>query len=151
MRFSTTKDLLDHAASLHQGLGAYYQRLAGDSRQEKVQLLLEYLARHEENLAAELARYSKETAARVRDAWFKFELDGEFIKCVPPAMPAADIDVNELINLAIALDDCIIDLYRLVARESELPEARDAFLNLAAQERQEKMRMVRQAMRLNEM
>lgn len=151
MRFRTVRDLLEQAASLHDGLSRYYQRLAGNAGQEKVKLLLDYLARHEASLSAELARYGAETATAVRNTWLDFELDAEFVKCIPPARPAESMDVGELVNLAIQLDDCIIDLYQLVAMECKLPEAREAFLNLVAQERQQKMLMVRQAMRLDEL
>lgn len=151
MRFKTAKDLLAQAAALHEGLAAYYQRLAGESSREKVKLLLDYLSRHERNLAAELARYNEAASRGVLDAWLNHELDGEFLKCVPPAQPVADLDINALIDLAIQLDDCIIDLYQLVAMQCQLPEAREAFVNLVAQEREEKKRMVRQAMRLNDL
>ena len=49
------------------------------------------------------------------------------------------------------MDDCIIDLYQLIALKSDLPEAREAFRNLVSLERQEKQRMVRQAMQLTDL
>lgn len=151
MRYETAKDLLGEAASLHEGLARYYQRLSGEAERERVRLLLDYLARHEANMADVLDRFGKETADRVRNAWFKYELDGEFVKCIPPARPVQDMSTSEIVDLAIQLDDCIIDLYQLIAMQSELPEAREAFTNLVALERTEKMRMVRQAMGLEDL
>lgn len=151
MRFQTARDLLDQAAGLHEGLARYYQRLSGEAQKERVKLLLDYLARHEQNMSEVLARYSRETADKVRNAWFSQELDGEFVKCIPPARPVAELDNDGIIDLAIQLDDCIIDLYQLIAMSSELPEAREAFANLVSLERQEKLRMVRQAMRLDDL
>lgn len=151
MRFATAKDLIDEARSLHEGLARYYERLAGNAKQERVKLLLDYLARHEANQSAVLARFAADSAKSIRDAWFGFELDGEFLKCIPPARPVDELSFDEVIDLAIALDDCIIDLYQLIALESQLPEAREAFRNLVSLERQEKQKMVRQALQLNDL
>lgn len=151
MRFETTHDLLTQASELHAGLARYYERLAAESGKEKVKMLLDYLARHERNLSAVVSRFSDEAAAVVRNAWFKQELDSGFIKCIPPARPVDELSLDELVDLAIQLDDCIADLYQLIAVNSELPEVRDAFVNLVALERAEKMRMVRQAMRLDDL
>lgn len=151
MRFQTARDLLDQASGLHEGLARYYERLSGEAQKERVKLLLDYLARHEQNMSEVLGRYSRETADKVRNAWFSHELDGEFVKCIPPARPVTELDNAGIIDLAIQLDDCIIDLYQLIAMNSELPEAREAFTNLVNLERQEKLRMVRQAMRLDDL
>ncbi len=151
MRFQTARDLLEQASGLHEGLARYYERLSGEAQKERVKLLLDYLARHEQNMSQVLARYSQETADKVRNAWFSQELGGEFVKCIPPARPVSELDNAGIIDLAIQLDDCIIDLYQLIAMNSELPEAREAFTNLVNLERQEKLRMVRQAMRLDDL
>lgn len=151
MRYETVKDLLDHATGLHRGLADYYHRLADENRREKARMLLEYLSRHEAGLATALERFSDEVAASVRDAWFRYPLEEEFVKCIPPARPVAEMGTDEIVNLAIQLDDCIADLYQVVALRSELPAVREVFNSLVAQERQEKMRMVRQAMRLDDL
>lgn len=151
MRYETAKDLLVEAARLHEGLGRYYSQLSSEAGKERVRMLLDYLVRHETNMAAVLSRYSKETANNVRNAWFTYALDSAFAKCIPPAPPVDQLSIDEIINLAIQLDDHIIDLYQLIALESELPEAREAFTNLVQLERQEKMRMVRQAMGLKDL
>jgi len=151
MRYATTQDLLDEARNLHEGLARYYDRLAAAADKEKGRMLLEYLARHETNMAGTLAQYSAQTAKHIRDAWFSHELDGEFIKCIPPAKPVGEMDINEIIDMAIQLDDCIISLYQLIAVQSGLPEVREAFTNLMNSERKEKMRMVRQAMSLDQL
>lgn len=151
MRFKTSRDLLELAAELHGGLARYYERLSGDASKEKVRLLLDYLARHEQQLADAVKRYEQEAPDAVRNAWFSQEVDMEFVKCIPPAKPVAEMSVDEVIDLALQLDDCISGLYQMIAMQSELPAVREAFSNLVARERQEKMRMVRQAMQLNEM
>lgn len=151
MRYETTRDLLQQASELHAGLSRYYQRLAGESEREKVRLLLDYLARHEARLADVVTRVGTESAEVVRNAWFGFELDSEFIRCIPPARPVVDMSVDEIVALAIQLDDCIADLYQLIAIRSELPEVKEVFASLVTLERAEKMRMVRQAMRLDDL
>ena len=148
MRFETVKDVLDHAQELHEGLAAYYRRLAGDARGERVRLLLDYLARHEANMAQALGRYGDETAAKIRDTWFRNAPDDAVLACIPPAGPVAGMTLDEIVGVAIQLDDCITDLYLAAARNAELPEAREAFRNLVDAERQEKQRMVRQALGL---
>lgn len=151
MRFKTSGDLLELASQMHDGLAHYYQRLSDGNGKEKVRMLLDYLSRHEQNLAEAAQRYSKEAPDAIRNAWFSQELDFEFVKCIPPAKPVEQMSVDEVIDLAIQLDDCITDLYQMIAAQSELPAVKEAFSNLVSQERQEKMRMVRQAMQLNDM
>lgn len=151
MRFETTRDLLKTASELHESLARYYQRLSDSSSKERVRMLLDYLSRHEKNLAQVVSRFGTEAAEAVRNAWFSYEFDGEFVKCIPPAQPVDSLSLDEIIDLAITLDDCISDIYQMVALQSGLPEVREAFLNLVNMEREEKKRMVRQAMQLNEM
>lgn len=151
MRYETVKEVLDHARELHEGLAGYYRRLGGEAQGEKVRMLLDYLARHETAMAQSLGRYSRETAANIRDAWFRNAPDEDILACIPPARPVERMTLGEIIDLSIQLDDCIIDLYRRAAQAAELPEAREAFRSLLEGERQEKKRMVRQALGLNDL
>lgn len=148
MRYQTTADILQHASELHAALAARYERMEQDSRQERIRMLLDYLARHEKQMAELVARFGKEAAAGIRNAWFKYAPEQEFLACVPMPVNVDQLGIDELVDAAIHLDDCIIDLYQLVAMRSDLPEARAAFQDLVRLERDAKKHLVRQAMGL---
>ena len=60
------------------------------------------------------------------------------------------MSVDDVIRIAVDLDDYLIDLYQEVANCTESKEIKEIFVKLMEKENREKYTLVRQAMRLSD-
>jgi len=113
-------------------------------------MLLDYLGRHERNFATCLAEYEQNTAQGMMDTWLEFapttNID-EKIKYLPLQ---SDLTLRQLVDIALDLDNTVVELYRDAREHVEIPELTELFQNLIDMENEEKKRMVRDAMMLND-
>lgn len=149
--FEQTRDVLDHARSFHHQVAELYQRLEDRVEKERVQMLLDYLQRHEKHLEQSLADYEDEASKWILDAWFQYTLEEDPSDLLSSVEIREDMSVDDVVRLALRLDDYLIDLYRNMAERADLPEVREVFANLLELEQQDEHQIARNALRLDEM
>ena len=139
------RDVIDCARDFHEALSAMYQLLSDRSGSERARLLLDYLQRHEHRLGEVLEEYEAGAPRALMETWFK---PGPECPKVP-ALEAADLDgdisIDEIVCLALKLDDLLVQLYREAAEEAVSPEVRDAFDSLSEHTVAEEHQLVRDA------
>lgn len=150
MSVSTTRNLLDNIRQFHQQVADYCAKTLKLSNNERIRMLLDYIGRHEQHLAEATAAYEKDGQNKVLNTWFR-NVPGALPD--PGAIAALGDNANEddVINWVIKLDDAIIDFYKTLAAEAEIPEVRIVLNNLLAMENREKLNMVRSALRINDL
>ena len=150
MTVSTTRTQLDNIRQFHQQVADYCARTAQLSSDERISMLLEYVGRHEQHLAEAIASYEKDGQTNVLNTWFRNIPDG----AIPDPQSIAALgdapSADDVINWAIKLDDAIIEFYKTLAAEAEIPELKVVLNNLLAMENREKLKMVRSALRIND-
>ncbi len=151
MRYQTVRDIIGHSKSLHQKLGEFYRSLEDKAEMERVKMLLSYLARHEQQIEESLTRYSLDASQNLWDEWFQFAPDDHVEDLVRDLTFKADGDIDEVVKLALAVDDYFIELYRKLAANASSSKVKQLFENLVAMEELEKTRTVRSALELNDM
>lgn len=151
MRFKTVKDVVEHARQLHKQIAGFYKQLSNRQHQERIKMLLDYLARHETNLEKMLASFEKDRSQQIWDEWFQFATDDTLPQTLKGAAVHANMDVDEIISLALQLDDYFINLYRDMAQNASSAAVKEIFENLLAFEQQEKNRTVRAALSLKDL
>ena len=70
-----TKDILQKIESFHRNMANVYTQLQTLEQVPKVQMLLQYLEKHETNMETELSQFSKESSKKVLESWFTYSLD----------------------------------------------------------------------------
>lgn len=150
MSYSTVKDVLDYSQELHLHTRNLYQQLRDQTQRERVDMLLQLFAEHEDTLAESMNSLHEHTSKKVLEEWHQFEpgsiadaLNG-CKECHP------DLSVDELVQVALRIDDYLIALYRQMASEATSNESRQLFENLVQLEETEKMRTVRAALSVND-
>lgn len=146
MSYQRTQDIIDQARAFHTRLVGYYGDLSEQSHTPRLQLLLDYLSRHESNLAAALKRYESDASRRILETWFSYVPDERELNACAILNLDADMDADELVDAAMRYDDCLISLYRQIERTAAVPEVREVFANLLALEEQEKHQTTRNAL-----
>lgn len=151
MNFKTTRDVLDRVIEFHQQLHDLYQHLSDIAEKERVKLLLEYMAQHEEHLRESLAEYEGGASEKILNTWFKYVPSSTILKDCSETQLNPDMSVEEIIDTALRFDDCLVDFYKTMAENSGIEEIEKIFLNLSNMERHEKMNFVRDAQQVNDM
>jgi len=153
MSFETTKDVLDYVRGFHRHLSEFYHNLSNKTEKQRVKILLDYLSGHETHLEENLVRYEEDVSERILNAWFQYPPPKEVLnacKCVV-IEDKEDLSVDSVIEMALQLDDCLIDLYKEMVKSSEFDEVKEVFSNLLAMTRQKKMDLVRDSNELKDM
>lgn len=150
MSYSTVKDVLDYSQQLHKHASNLYQQLRDQTQRERVDMMLQLLADHEALLATSMQNLHEHTSQRVLAEWHQFE-PGSISKALDGCKEFhPDISVDELVQIALKIDDYLIALYRQMASEATSVEARQLFENLIQLEETEKVRTVRAALSAND-
>ena len=148
MAYKRTKDLLDRARLFHKRLGELYKRLETVSKQEQVKMLLDYMSRHEKHLTESLSKYEEEASRRVMDYWYKYTPNNKSCENLENIELRPDMTIDDVISLAMRMDECLVELYRSVAENAESEEVKEIFNSLLEMEKQEKVELLRNALDL---
>jgi hypothetical protein len=144
MQIETLKDLLHWARKCHVQLKDCLQHCGDTAENERVRLLLHYLADHEEKLAKALVAFEEQADLGALNTW-----SIEYIEKQPAlldevcATPMASLSPAEIIQSIVQQHENILTLYRHL--ESRLPRGRAQQLmyDLAEMEHHESMQMVK--------
>ena len=108
--------------------------LAGD--RARVRMLLDYLSRHESHMARVLKRFEQDANPKVLDTWFQytvpFSAEAEKLK------PHPNLTMEEVIDRATRFDECLVELYKTLAMESDLSSVREVCEQLLLLEKGER-------------
>ncbi len=153
MAFETTKDVIDHARDFHRQVSEFYDRLSVNTQKQRVKMLLEYMSRHESRLEKGLAEYEHEVSQKILNTWFQYPPPKDTIAIgIDLSIEGKeDLSVDEVIELALKIDDCLVGLYKSMVECSEFDEVKEVFNNLLEMEKHEETKFVKDALRLKEL
>ena len=151
MPYKKTRDILDRAKAFHSNISKHYHALSAAAEKEKVKILLDYLSRHEKNLAKSLEEYEEEASREILENWFKFTPEISIGECIEDIEVTSSMSLDDVISLAICYDDRLVDLYREAARISPSEKVRDVFKNLLEMEKEEELILMRNALEIKEL
>lgn len=147
MAFETTKDVLAHAREFHTQLSDFFNLLSRKSKKQRVKLLLDYMSEHEKYLEETMSRYEEEVSAKILNTWFQYPPPKELLEtCREVSINKTDdLSVDDVIEMAVKLNQCLIDLYKEMIKNSETEQIRDVFTNLMEMEKRQELELVRDA------
>ena len=150
MSFKTVRDVLVLSQDIHSSASNLYEQLREQTQRERVDMLRKFLSKHEEELAQILAKVTADVSDKILDEWHQTELTSvaQILDGCKECHP--DVSVDELVNMALRVDDSLISLYKHMASESSTDEARQLFNNLVLLEENEKMKTARAALSTND-
>lgn len=138
-----TIDFLHWARDYHRRLRDFYSNREREALRPETRALLEYMAQHQDILARVIEEYEKDAPRRVLDAWFKVSPDPKAFKDPETAGFRADMTASEVVELALDLDNCLRDMYRVLIRDATSTELRETLSNLLDEEERQEIRMLR--------
>jgi len=148
MAYNKTKDIIDRARLFHQHISELYERLEKVDQKEHVKMLLDYMSRHEKHLAECLEEYEEEMSEKILDTWYKYTPNNKSCEHLENYELKSDMTIDDLVSLAIHLDECLVKLYRDVAENAESDEVRALFASLLKKEEHEEIQLMKNALYL---
>jgi len=138
-----TIDFLHWARDYHERLQRFYAEREREASRPEVRTLLEYMSQHQGILAHVIEEYEKAAPRQLLDAWFKVSPDPKAFRDPETAEFRADMTAGEITDLALNLDQCLRDMYRVLLRDAESAELRELIENLFAEEEHEEIKLLR--------
>jgi hypothetical protein len=113
----TIADVLERARHFEDMLADYYAAIARSTTREGVRLLTDYMSRHRQRIDAELAELSAEQAHYIRTLPIRYEPHAADCQCFAGMHLPADAPAAQVLDNAVCLDGCLIELYRQAAAQ----------------------------------
>lgn len=144
-------DILDHARAFYGTLSDYFERLTHVTDKERIRMLLLYLVESERARGNALLEYERTAPVDLMDTWFKCGPDKADGSCFNPDALLADMDVDEVIQEAIRLENCLSALYSEMADRAQTDEVRELFETLLRSNEKHIRNLVRDAEQLRDL
>ena len=151
MRFGTIQDVVDFAGKLHAALSDQYAELEQLSSSERARLMLDYLNRHEQNLAQAMDKYEGDMTQGIASLWLQDVPELQSDELVEKVRGVDLGNVDNIIGVALDVDEYLIKLYQRMADEIDSDAGREVFKSLIKLEDNERHRLSRAAFRLADM
>jgi len=148
MRFSTIQDVVDFAKKLHGALAEQYAELEQLSSSERARLMLDYLSRHEQNLKQAMEKYEGDMTKAIAALWLQDVPELQSDELVQKVRGVDLRNVDNIISVALDVDEYLIKLYQCMADEVDSDAGREVFKSLIKLEDNERHRLSRAAFRL---
>ena len=142
MPFEQTRDVIEKARAFHHDMASFYHRIEAVVEKERVRMVLEWLASHEERMEAKLAEVESSTAKRVLDSWYQYPPDATVREAIARIEVRPDMRAQDVICMALHLDETLLRLYKRAADTAPMNEARDVFESLLEEGKKEREKLV---------
>ncbi|MFQ5731254.1 MAG: hypothetical protein ACE5KM_04780, partial [Planctomycetaceae bacterium] len=119
------KDIVDHIRACHARLSEQYADFGNQHTNERIRLLLAFMAQHEQSFEASLADYEHDAATGILDTWIPFVPEEALNDALEDLELHDGMDPEDVISDALALDRKLIDLYRHLASETAVPRIQE--------------------------
>ncbi len=143
MTTQTTRGILDQARYFHQQLQAFYEALRGRLEQPQLQLILDYLAQHEQRMEHALQRYEDDIAEEVANTWFKFNAGVSIDEAISSIHIRPEPTLDDLMEIAIKLENHFVVLYKNAADQAVSAKVKEVFEQLLKETVRERMKLSR--------
>jgi hypothetical protein len=141
--FERTRDVIDHVRHFHRALSEYFHRLSDQTAIERVKLLLDYLSRHEARLDEALSEYEDAASKRILENWFQYTTEKDLFESCRHLEVRPDMSIDDVSELALRWDSCLIEFYREMASCSDCEDVGDLFRELLKTAEQDRKRLSR--------
>ncbi len=147
-KFEQVKDVIDYGRFIHAEIKAMAERIEEQEHNAHLILLLDYLKRHEDELAASLDKFEEGTRKNILDLWLPYPLDPTIEKKLRGFEIRPDMSLEEITKLVMEFEDALIELYKEALNEIDDPQVQEVMQNLVALEDTEKRRFAMNVARL---
>ena len=141
MAIITVGDVIKHAEDFERMLKDYYTGLAERSQREGVRLLTDYMGRHCARIGKALAQLDDDELQRILKVPLRYEPQAADCRCFDGMELPPDATAAQVLDAAMTLDECLIRLYRQVARQPVEQDVIELFESLIHTEERDEVEL----------
>lgn len=148
------KSIIDDVEKFHFGLSNYFNSIKPKAVNKRAEMLLDYLSRREEITAEYLNSYLDSSSDKELSTWINIVpwLPSDiFSNCVKDLDLLAPLTIDDILDIAIHYDNCLIDFFTILARETEYAGVRDLFGKFLNKSKSEEKKLARDVLWLHDM
>ena len=134
---------MEKAVEFHGKLVDFYSKIESKSEKTSVKILVNYMARHENILKEQLSQISAEQQKQLTEEWLKYEPEFVSEQCFEDLKIDKDSGVDDIVDAALGLNQCLINFYHQVAEIAPTEELKILFSKLEVMEIAEKKKLAR--------
>ncbi len=147
MAAEQVKSVLENTRCFHRSAKEMYARLAKSCKDQRTTMLLDYLSKHEAHLADTITQTEGDLSAKVLNTWVQSSESSLHLVQCQQLRTTSEASFEELVELALKLDDQVIAVYRDLAQRAEPEWLQDLFQNLFEMEQAEEKQLAKQTLR----
>ena len=152
MQVETLRDVLVWTREFHKNLSACLQHCAGKNENARSQMLLAYLAVHEQELAQTVAGFVDTADTRALNTWCYDYMDKHpILHSTNCDAPFQDLGPEEIMSVVTDQHDQVIELYRYLFGRADIEATRELMDEVKSLEEQEIRQMVQGVNRMQDM
>lgn len=122
--------VLDHVEKFEDLLAQFYKTISEKNSHEGVRLLTEYMSRHSHHIKDLLNDLPAETKAHILKVPLSYEPHMPGCDCFETIDLPTDADADHVLDAAVLLDECLMQLYRQVVRQPVEQQIKEVFEEL---------------------
>lgn len=134
---------LKWAAEFHRDLRAFYEHKSKEARSPEVEILLQYLSRHEDSLGNIIEAYEVDAPREILEAWFKVAPELRMVRQPADLEFGPNATVEEVLDKAIEMDQSLTMIYRMLLRQAVPERLREVLQCLVEEQEREEKRLIR--------
>ncbi len=142
MPFEQVKDVIERAKAFHRQLAERLHQCEKEADREKLRMVLDYLAGHEERMEQRLAQIEAATASQILATWYQYPPAPEVVERLAKIEVRPGMSPSDLVCAALQLDEQLLKLYRAAADAAPTPVVREMFESLLEEAKQERAQLV---------
>lgn len=128
------KDVFDHVRQCHRLLKAKLNCVLITESDPRLQLLLRYIARHEQHIEETLRQYEASAANGLLNTWIKYRPDESLNSALSEVKFNDTMSADEILAAVLEFDSLIIDVFKDIANSTPIPSVQELFVNLLRME-----------------
>jgi len=152
--YKQVKEILEIIQSFHSDLSIYYFSLKEKAGDQRARMMLDYLSRREEYISEYLEKYLHDAKEKVLNSWIKnvpWLPKDVFVHCVEELEIVPPLYVDDILDIAMHYDECLVDFFSILVDETGSTRAQDIFANLLNAAKKEEMKLSKGALWLNDL
>ena len=124
------RDVLHHVRDAQQAIASEFQVFAANAKDQRVQFLLDYFARQEDQLTRILGSYEEELSEGLLETWLQFVDDDRLDSVARESRLPANADLEDVVDACLTFDEAVVALYTECAESTSAPEVVELFSGL---------------------
>ena len=130
MRAITIAEIIGYAEKFEQDLFDYYHELSSHTSHEGVRMVADYIARHVHHAREMLGVLAEEKRQHICSIPLSYKPTIPGKQCFEIIELPDDATADEVLEAAIRFDDCLLQMYRCVARQDSEQDVKEFFREL---------------------